>query len=169
MQSDRELFLEFQRKWNKEKVQNMSLEEYTGLYEGFTEPKQNVENFTYQIQGRTTKVKNKWSDSYHFGIYKYKSKIKNEKNKNKNDFMIYDDKYVWNKKYGNTAQEAFENIKSKILKIIEFSQNNELEKIDNVDLGDEFKWEIAFRYQNPDDMRILDIFNTEIIETLYKD
>ena len=52
--------------------------------------------------------------------------------------------YAWHLKYGKTKEDVFENIRNTILKICEFSLENKLEKINTIDLGDAYKWKIAF-------------------------
>lgn len=146
--SSEALFLEFQQKWTKEKVQNMTLEEYTGI--GGAESNRN--DFTYWIEIKLKDIGScRGGSSNKFGIYKSKN-----------------NEYKYAKKYGQTPEEAFKNIKDKILQIIDFSQNNELEKIDSIDLGIAYKWKIAFHYQKVDDMKILPILKEEAVKQIYK-
>ena len=154
--SDREIFKEFQEKWPLECVRKMSLEEYTGIGGS------NRNDFTYQLERLAKNFGGiGGGSSFVFGIYK---SINNE---NKEDGLhIYKDGYAWLRKYGNTKEEVFNNIKANIVKIIEASQKNELEKIDDINFGHTIKWAIAFFYQNPDDMKIVNIFNNKVLEMI---
>lgn len=154
--SDREIFKEFQEKWPLESVRKMSLEEYTGIGGS------NRNDFTYQLERLAKNFGGiGGGSSFVFGIYK---SINNE---NKEDGLhIYKDGYAWLRKYGNTKEEVFNNIKANIVKIIEASQKNELEKIDDINFGHTIKWAIAFFYQNPDDMKIVNIFNNKVLEMI---
>lgn len=156
MASDRELFLEFQKIWTYDKVKGMSFKDYTD------NAGKNRYDFTYWIEVKLQNMGSIWGgSSFKFGIFKYHKKSSSEK-------VIYDDEYCWLKKYGNSREQAFENIKDKILQIIKYSENNELEKINDIDLGDMYKWKIAFHYQKHDDMKILDIFSSDIIKKIYE-
>ena len=164
--SNEALFLEFQQKWTKEKIQNMTLEEYTGIGGA----KNNRDDFTYQLEFKIHEESSiKGGEAYKFGLYKYKTKP-NEKPlpKYHNVTPKFDDKYTWLPDYGNTAQEAFKNIKNLILQVIEFSKNNQLEEIDRINLPNIYKWKIAFHYQKVDDMKILPIFKEEAVKQIYK-
>lgn len=154
--SDREIFKEFQEKWPLESVRKMSLEKYTGIGGS------NRNDFTYQLERLAKNFGGiGGGSSFVFGIYK---SINNE---NKEDGLhIYKDGYAWLRKYGNTKEEVFNNIKANIVKIIEASQKNELEKIDDINFGHTIKWAIAFFYQNPDDMKIVNIFNNKVLEMI---
>ena len=57
-----------------------------------------------------------------------------------------------------TPSEAFEKVKSLIIKVIEYSQNNNFIEIDKINLWFLYKWKIAFHYQNPNNMKIFCIF-----------
>ncbi|MDE7317416.1 MAG: hypothetical protein K2N12_06800 [Helicobacter sp.] len=154
--SDREKFLEFQELWNVDRVRNMSLEDYTGIGGGA-----NRDDFTYWLEAKLDCLGSIWGiGSYKFGIYQYN---------NKPSKPCYDDKYAWSPKYGQDSKEAFHNVKSKILKIIEYSQSNALNKIDDVDLGHVYKWKIAFHYQNADDIKIVCIFNGKVLQAIASD
>ena len=152
----KEKFLEFQELWNVDRARNMSLEDYTGIGGGA-----NRDDFTYWVQYKLNlgSMKGKKGGNGHkFGVYKYNNKP--------SDPYYDEDGYAWSPKYGQNAKEAFHNVKSKILKIIEYSQSNALDKIDDVDLGHAYKWKIAFHYQNVDDVKIVCIFSKTILQTI---
>lgn len=151
---DRESFLEFQETWNLEKVKEMRLDEYTGIGGA------NREDFTYDIESKFDHLGSFWGGTASkFCIYQY------AKNNTKNDPKCnYDDRYAWLRKYGKTSQEAFENVKSRIIETIKYSQANQLHEIDNIKLGHAYKWKIAFHYQNIDDMKIVCIFKQKVLK-----
>lgn len=170
--SDREIFKEFQEKWPLESVRKMSLEEYTG----------NKKNeFTYWLEHRT---KNK-TEFGHIGgpaggLANLKSGIcfcgGKEYNTNKNVQVCYskDKNYVWLKRIydkDNDPQKAFEVIKEKIIAIIEASEKGDLDTIESINLipdYDSYKWAIAFYYQDPNKIKIIDIFNKGVLERIAK-
>ena len=170
--SDREIFKEFQEKWSLESVRKMSLEEYTG----------NKKNeFTYWLEHRT---KNK-TEFGHIGgpaggLANLKSGIcfcgGKEYNTNKNVQVCYskDKNYVWLKRIydkDNDPQKAFEVIKKKIIAIIEASEKGDLDTIESINLipdYDSYKWAIAFYYQDPNKIKIIDIFNKGVLERIAK-
>lgn len=147
----KKLFDEFQKIWTLEKVKNMTLKEYTSV-----KGDGKRDDFTYWIE-----FKLKFLGAFgggdsgeRFGIYRYGEIPKKD--------YSYDDTYAWQKKLGNSANEVFEKIRDEIVKVANFSKNNELSKIDNLNLlffG--FKWKIALLYQNPDDMQMFCIFSEQ--------
>lgn len=94
--SDREVFLEFQKKWTLDRVRNMRLEEYTGMGEPVRD------DFTYWLEF-WTKKQNRFGGIGGFsgGLTNLKSGIcfcgGKEYNTNKNVQVCYskDKNYVW--------------------------------------------------------------------------
>jgi hypothetical protein len=82
---------------------------------------------------------------------------------------VYSDNYGWMRKYGETEKEAFENVRLQIVETINAVQRNELERIDQVDLGGSYKWKIAFHYQNNLNQPIcINIFRRRVLEAASK-
>lgn len=155
LKAERELFEEFQKTWTLEKVKNMTLEEYSSTK---SDGDGERDDFTYWLEHKLEKLGSiRGGSASKFGIFKRKQ----NKELNKGD-------YAWEKKYGETQQEAFEKIKSLIVKIIEHSQKNELAEIDKIDFGHSYKWKIAFHYQNPDDMQMFCIFSKDLLKRIAK-
>lgn len=136
----------FLKEWPLSRIQNMTLEEYTNL---------DKTSFCYWVEAVTTDVGSIWGGSaYKFGIFKRR----NLESTTLKDNLLTDGEYGWAKKYGNTKEIAFQNIKNILLAIIENTQNNTIENIDEIDLGDAYKWKIAFLYGN---FNIINIFKNE--------
>lgn len=149
IEDKKELKKTFLDVWPAERVAKMSLEEYTNL--------NREDSFCYWLESRTQYIGSIWGGtSYKFGIYERKD-TKGEDNRNG---YSTNGKYGWYSKYGQTPQEAFETVRSHILKVIEAAKQNELTAIDAVDLGDAVKWKIAFLYS---DYNVINIFKREAI------
>lgn len=155
---EKELFLDFQRQWTLDRVRKMSLEEYSQIG--------SKDTFTYWIEHRLdTLGRIRGGSSFKFGIYHRKDKKEQQDTREK----IYTDDYAWTEKLGNTKEKAFEKVKQNLIKIIEASQNNQLEIIENInELGHVFKWKIAFHYQNISDIRIVCIFDQGTLKEIAK-
>lgn len=157
---EKSLFLEFQERWSLDKVKEMTLEEYTGI--GGKER----DDFAYWVESKLDTLGSIWGGSaFKFGIFKRNANDDKENNQGR----IYTDDYAWLAKYGKTKEEAFTKIKSYIVKIIELSHQNKLNEIENIDLGHSYKWKIAFHYQNINDIRIVCIFNYDVLQKIAKD
>ncbi|WP_397445963.1 EVE domain-containing protein [Polaribacter sp. R77954] len=126
---------EFLAYWSLEKLKNMSLEEYTDT---------NRENsFCYWLEHITRDLGSiVGGSSYKFGIYKMGATSKTESATNRTN----DGFYAWHTKYGATKEDAFTTIKSIIISIANYAQQNNLQPIDDIDLGNAYKWKIAFLY-----------------------
>ncbi|MFL0354750.1 EVE domain-containing protein [Xanthomarina sp. GH4-25] len=128
---------EFLDTWPIEKLENMTLEEYTNL--------DREDSFCYWLEHITRDLGSiVGGSSYKFGIYKMAETSKTEKASNRTN----NGDYAWHNKYGNTQEEAYHTIKSILIKIAKSAQANTLEVIDTVDLGHAYKWKIAFMYGN---------------------
>ena len=127
---------DFLNYWTIEKVKNMTLEEYTNL------DKKN--SFTYWMETKSADVIGIGGGfSYMFGIFR-RENIVNLKSLQKGKGG--DDEHGWFTKYGKNKDEVFQKVKSLIIAIIEYSKNREFNKIDDIDLGNTYKWKIAFMY-----------------------
>jgi 5-methylcytosine-specific restriction endonuclease McrBC GTP-binding regulatory subunit McrB len=130
--------------WPLEKLQNMTLEEYTDT---------NRENsFCYWLEHITRDLGSiVGGSSYKFGIYKMGIGSKTESATNRDN----DGVYAWHTKYGLTPNEAFNSIKKLIIDIATLAKNDEINQIESIDLGDAYKWKIAFLYS---DYKVLNLF-----------
>ncbi len=140
---------EFLKVWPIDRVEKMTLEEYTNS--------DRETSFVYWLEKRTENTGSIWGGSaYKFGIYKRLDTSKTVTADNRKT----DGVYAWFTKYGTTKDEAFAEIKNIILQIIKFSRDKEFSKIDDLDLGDAVKWKIAFLYNTEN---LLPIFKNEIL------
>lgn len=136
----------FLQEWSLPRIQKMTLEEYTNL---------DKTSFCYWLEAKTHDLGSVWGgSSFKFGIYK-----RRDTNKKINDgSRLSDGEYAWLQKYGETKESAFASVKDNIISIVKHSQNNFLENIDAIDLGDAYKWKIAFLYGN---FNVVNIFKNE--------
>jgi hypothetical protein len=154
MNKDRDTWNEFKNVWPLSRVKIMTLDEYTNVGKKDT--------FTYWIESRLDKLGSIWGgSSFKFGIYS-----RNDKGIKENvSGRMYSEKYGWLNKYGASEAEAFKNVKLQIIETIDAVQKNELERIDQIDLGGAYKWKIAFHYQNSLDQAVcINIFARRVLE-----
>lgn len=134
---------EFLKQWPLDKIKNLTLEEYTNL---------DKTSFCYWVEAKTNLLGSVWGGSaYKFGIYKRSNKTKPVTISNR----VTDGEYAWFSKYGETREKAFESVKNILIDIITKIQNGKIEDIAAIDLGDAYKWKIAFLYSN---FNIINIF-----------
>ncbi|MGB3464828.1 MAG: hypothetical protein WBA74_06150, partial [Cyclobacteriaceae bacterium] len=136
MSNDKQqIWQDFLETWPVERVKKMQLEEYTNL-------KRN-DSFCYWLEARTYELGSIWGgSSYKFGIYK-------RNNLNSTDSRSgykTDGEYGWVGKFGDTRDEAFENVKDQIIQVVEAAKENRLQEVNTANLGASFKWKIAALY-----------------------
>ncbi|WP_373034018.1 hypothetical protein [Sulfurovum sp.] len=146
----REVLNNFLERWSIDRVELMTLEEYVSVG--------NKDTFCQWLETKTRSLGSiKGINSSKFGIYKRSNKNKKPKN------LVSDSEYSWQRYYGQTKSEAFENIKKEILYIIKFSQKGQFEKLDNLHLTLFVKWKIAYLYSNE---RLIPIFKKSVLHTI---
>jgi len=139
----------FLDEWPLERVKEMKLEEYTNL--------KRDDSFCYWLESTTDKIGSIWGGSaYKFGIYKRS----NTDSEDSRPGYSTDGEYAWVNKYGDNVEEAFKNVRSAVVQIIEAVYQNNWGAIDGVDLGDAVKWKIAFLYS---DFEVINIFKKSAI------
>lgn len=77
--------------------------------------------------------------------------------------FISDGRFAWNKKKGNTSEEAFKEVRKLILKIISNAQNQNWEAIDLIPFNAIGKWKIAFLYS---DKNLLPIYSKRALHSI---
>ena len=143
----KELLDSFLDRWQPDDIQDMTLEEYVGV--------NNKDTFCQWVETKTRMLGSiKGMTSIKFGIYERKDPTKRPK------YYENDNKYSWLKGYGNKPNEVFENVKSDIIRIVNFAQKGKFEKIDDIILPDLFKWKVAFLFSNE---RLIPIYKREVL------
>lgn len=132
------LLKDFLHTFPLDSLQGMTLEQYTNLNKD--------DSFCYWLESRTYELGSIWGgSSYKFGIYEYRIKTNIHNTK-----FISDEKYAWYARYNKpTAQEAFNVVKNAIIKIATNASNGNFEVLDTItELGEGYRWKIAFLYSN---------------------
>ena len=145
----KEIYQKFQEAFPIEYLNEMPLEKYTNLNRD--------DSFCYWVESKTEGLGSFWGgSSFKFGIYKYNQTPSNDSR------IQYDDNYAWYSKYNQaTAQEAYDIVRNAVVKIANFARNGIFESIDSIDeLGDSYKWKIAFLYSNES---LLPIYSRELL------
>ena len=148
---------EFIELWPLSRVKEMTIEEYTQAG--------SKDTFTYWLEARLDGLGSiRGGSAFKFGIFNRKDRSA----RTNTNFSMYTDEYGWHPKYGDTPEAAFIQVRELIVEVIDACQANRLEKIDAIDLGDAYKWKIAFHYQNRDKPAIAPVFSRKMLEKLAK-
>lgn len=146
-----QLYDEFIATWPISRIQHMTIEEYTNL---------DKTSFCYWIESKLDKIGSVWGGSaFKFGIYKRFNKDSVITRKG----YLTDGNYSWMERFGKDANTAFESVRSRILAIAEYASKGLYENIDTIDLGDAYKWKIAFHYSK---LQLIPIFKKTALENL---
>lgn len=139
---------EFLAKWPLEKLEQMTLEEYTNAG--------SRDSFTYWIEAKLENLGSIWGgSSFKFGVYARN----NTEPKENNNRITYSDTHGWYTMLGKTVEDSFAKVKSCIIQVANFARAGQLEQIDHIkELGDAYKWKIAFHYQNRQSPTIVNVF-----------
>ncbi|WP_413479592.1 McrB family protein [Vibrio hibernica] len=139
------LWDEFSTTWPLERIERMTLPQYVSTQDKTT--------FTYWVETKTQSLANiKGSPSSKFGIYKRGGSPKEQSG------MAHGNKYSWWAKFGATEQEAFEQVRNEIVKVIKAAQVGDIKTINKASLAPVYKWKIAFLYQDQTSPSIVNIF-----------
>ena len=98
------------------------------------------DDFTYWVEHKLGEFGGiKGGNSSKFGIYEYNTKPKSN----------YDEKYAWTSSF-DKRDNAFEHVKRALIAIVKAAQSEEVsyDEIDEVALGDAYKWKVAFLYSS---------------------
>jgi len=141
---------DFLKAWPIEKVQSMTIDQYSQLGDH--------NSFIYWLEHRLKPHGSiRGGDSSKFGIYNYRKPPKKT-------HIDTDDSYAWQRKYGDSADKAFHNVKEMILQVINAVQRKNLDSVDGIDLGEAFKWKIAYHYQDRANPIVVNIFKPEMLK-----
>ena len=152
--SEKESLLElFHKNWSIDKLKKMTIEDYTNL--------ERNNSFCYWLESKLGDLGSIWgSNSFKFGIYKM-----NDKKTFKAKRYSEDGNYAWYSKHGKSSIEAFENVRDLVVKTATYAESGELRKIDDIDLGDMYKWKIAAIFSRD---KIIYIFNHRTLYDIAK-
>lgn len=143
----KELLDQFLNRWTIADVHKMKLDQYVGV--------KNKDTFCQWVETKTRPLGSiKGMTSIKFGIYKRRDSSKRPKK------FINDSEYSWSSNHGNNRKTVFKKIHRDILKVIQFSEKGEFDKIDQIDLLDLYKWKIAFLYSNE---RLIPIYKHDVL------
>lgn len=146
----------FLAKWPAEKLAVMTLEEYNT----YGAPYQAFCNWMEWWTERLGSIGG--GSSYKFGVFRQDPKAKIVRDSTHDG----DGTYKWYKCYGASADEAFSHVKKCIGEIVAAVLSGDLSRIDDIQLGNAFKWKIAFLYQSMEKPIILPIYKREWLEKL---
>lgn len=150
------LFQEFLKVFPVERVKKINLDEYTKVGDKNT--------FTYWLESKLDTVGGIWGgSSFKFGIFNRLDKEEKESSRSR----TYRDNYAWYTKYGLNEAEVFKEVKRLIIEVIENAQKGLLEEIDAINLGDIYKWKIAFHYQNQEYPKIIPVFRRDALNAYF--
>lgn len=144
------LHADFLKRFPLEKLDSMKIDEYViGL---------SNDNFSNLIEFKTRSLGGVGGGTAaKHGIYAKKQKDCNVSG------IMQDDKYAWYKKYGDTAEEAFKNVRSIVSKVAHLANEGKFAEIDKIDFSRALKLKIAFMYSNKN---MINIFNDKALNYL---
>jgi 5-methylcytosine-specific restriction protein B len=142
------LWDEFLSVWPASRLATMTLDEYSQAG--------SKDSFTYWIESGLDKLGSIWGgSSFKFGVFSRKD----TEDKKSDAKLSYSDTHGWYSSLGATAEEAFEKVRGFIVQVADWASRGDLDAIDAFqDLGEAYKWKIAFHYQNRQAPVIVDIF-----------
>lgn len=149
----------FLARWPLDKLDAITLEQYTQV----KGDKAEGDSFTYWLETKTENVGSIWGgSSFKFGIYHRNNNEPKEGGRGR----IYGEVYGWYEQYGDTAEEAFEAVRSEVVKVAIAARAGQLDVVEAARLGPTVKWKIAFLYQDRDRPTIVPIFKLEVLRAL---
>jgi 5-methylcytosine-specific restriction endonuclease McrBC GTP-binding regulatory subunit McrB len=142
------LWDEFIKVWPIERLATMSLDDYTMAG--------SKDSFTYWIESRLDSLGSIWGgSSFKFGVFSRRD----TDTKESGEKLSYSDLYGWYSALGNSPEVAFERVRKCLCKIAEAAAKGDLQAVEaEDDLGEAYKWKVAFHYQDRANPVIVDIF-----------
>jgi 5-methylcytosine-specific restriction endonuclease McrBC GTP-binding regulatory subunit McrB len=143
-----ELWDEFRSAWPIERLERMTLDEYTNAGSDDT--------FTRWLEARLAPLGSIWGgSSFKFGVY---SRLATDK-KSSDHKLSYSSTHGWYTRYGKTADEAFTKVRGFVVSVARMAQQGDIAGIDAFEhLGEAVKWKIAFHYQALQEPVIVNVF-----------
>lgn len=141
------LWDEFLSVWPASRLATMTLDEYSQAG--------SKDSFTYWIESGLDELGSIWGGSaFKFGVFSRKD----TEDKKSDAKLSYSDTHGWYTSLGTTAEDAFEKVRGYVVQLAALAAQGDLDGIEALNLGEAFKWKIAFHYQNRLAPVIVDIF-----------
>jgi len=152
-----QLWTEFLDAWPPNRVRQMTLEEYTNADKD--------DAFIYWLESRLDKFGSIWGGSaFKFGVYRRD----NTEQKEASGGRIWGEEYAWLSRFGQTEQEAFATIRSRLVEVLDAIEAGNVARVEDVDLAPTLKWKVAFLYQDREALRIFPIFKKQALFHHYR-
>lgn len=145
----------FLQRWPMDALAQMSLPEYSTAGD--------KDCFTQWLESKTEGLGSIWGgSSFKFGVYSRKD----QSAKPSGGGLNFNDTHAWLTKYGETADAAFNKVRSIIVNIAQAASKGDLAAVEAADLGPVTKWKIAFLYQDRANPTILPIYKLESLRAV---
>ena len=156
MRNDMQLWSEFLEIWPPDRVRGMSLEDYTNVNRDDT--------LCYWLEQTTKSLGSiRGGAASKFGIYR---QVKKE-TKAPKGAMVWRDEYAWMRKYGETAEAAFAEVRSRLTRVIDAVLAGDLKAVEQVKFSPTVKWKVAFLYQDREDPKLLAIYSEKLLRACH--
>lgn len=154
-----DLWSEFLTVWPETRLAEMTLDEYTKAG--------SKDTFTYWMEARLDKMGSMWGGSaFKFGIYSRKD----VEEKNGDRTLSYSADHAWYTALGETAEQAFEQVKQGVVQVARYAAQGDLDAIESMEIfGEVYRWKIAFHYQSRRTPRLVNIFTRAPLKALIDD
>jgi len=152
LQQQHSLWDEFLENWPISRLKTMELDEYTKTG--------SQDTFTYWLEFKLAKIGSiSGGSAFKFGIYSRKD----HSEKSPDESRRYSCTHAWYAMHGHSAEEAFENVRSYIVRVANLAAIGDLDGIESVQLGTMFAWKIAFLYQDRTSPLIVGVFTESVL------
>jgi 5-methylcytosine-specific restriction protein B len=153
-----QLWTDFLTAWPAGRVREMTLDQYTNLDKN--------DAFVYWLEKRTEALGSVWGGSaFKWGVYRRNDKAKREDGRG----IKWTDTYAWYTRYGDTAEQAFQTIRGRLVEVIDAAQQGELERIEDIDVcWPIVKWKVAFLYQDRQAPRTFPLYHEDRLFQRYR-
>ncbi len=140
------LYEEFNQRFPIEKLESISLEQYTNL---------DGDYFCTWVERKTQKLGSiQGATSFKFGIYKYKKVPKDRSGR------MYDGEYAWLSKFGEKRDEVYLTVREELVQVARAARNGDFEIVDKSKLSPMFKWKVAFLYS---EKKLIPIYDKDML------
>lgn len=145
----------FLQRWPLQELSNLTLSTYNKSGDQDT--------FTYWLEFGLGRMLGsiKGGDSSKLGVYERKNEPKAAR-----AHVQAGETYSWKRKYGVSVEDAFKNIRSKIIKVANAARAGDLTLVKDIDLEHALKWKIAFIYQDASAPCVLPIYNYKRLSSI---